>query len=302
MDFQHSSPSRPRRPSPARRSAPARRGNPETTTHHLLLALTDERDSVADVLLRASEADTARIAAPARRRCRQAADACAASRSPHPQPRSASAACSSARAPRRAALGDSFTATEHLLLGLARDARRRARVACARRRRQGDAARRPARPARRPVGLLADAEERYGALAKFGRDLTTLAEAGKLDPVIGRDDEVRRVIQVLSRRTKNNPVLIGEPGVGKTAIVEGLAQRIVARRRARGPQGQARVGARPRLAARRRQVPRRVRGAAEGRARRHRARPTARSSSSSTSCTRSSAPARPRAPSTPPTC
>src|SRR5688500_19171826 len=71
-------------------------------------------------------------------------------------------------------------------------------------------------------------DDRYEALERFGRDLTEQAEAGKLDPVIGRDDEVRRVIQVLSRRTKNNPVLIGEPGVGKTAIVEGLAQRIVA--------------------------------------------------------------------------
>jgi ATP-dependent Clp protease ATP-binding subunit ClpB len=73
-----------------------------------------------------------------------------------------------------------------------------------------------------------DPEETYQALEKFGRDLTALAEQGKLDPVIGRDDEIRRVIQVLSRRTKNNPVLIGDPGVGKTAIVEGLASRIVA--------------------------------------------------------------------------
>src|ERR687884_494963 len=71
-------------------------------------------------------------------------------------------------------------------------------------------------------------EEKYQALQKFGRDLTQAAEDGKLDPVIGRDDEIRRVIQVLSRRTKNNPVLIGEPGVGKTAIVEGIAQRVVA--------------------------------------------------------------------------
>ena len=70
-------------------------------------------------------------------------------------------------------------------------------------------------------------EEKYQALEKFGRDLTALAKAGKLDPVIGRDEEIRRVIQILSRRTKNNPVLVGEPGVGKTAIVEGLAQRIV---------------------------------------------------------------------------
>ena len=71
-------------------------------------------------------------------------------------------------------------------------------------------------------------EEKYQALDKFSRDLTDLARQGKLDPVIGRDDEIRRIVQVLSRRTKNNPVLIGEPGVGKTAIVEGLAQRIAA--------------------------------------------------------------------------
>ena len=71
-------------------------------------------------------------------------------------------------------------------------------------------------------------EEKYQALAKYSRDLTSLARKGALDPVIGRDEEIRRVIQVLSRRTKNNPVLIGEPGVGKTAIAEGLAQRIVA--------------------------------------------------------------------------
>ncbi|HEX7596763.1 MAG TPA: Clp protease N-terminal domain-containing protein, partial [Polyangia bacterium] len=72
-----------------------------------------------------------------------------------------------------------------------------------------------------------DAEQRYQSLAKYTRDLTELARQGKLDPVIGRDEEVRRAMQVLSRRTKNNPVIIGEPGVGKTAIVEGLAQRIV---------------------------------------------------------------------------
>src|SRR5687768_5205801 len=70
-------------------------------------------------------------------------------------------------------------------------------------------------------------ESTYEALARYGRDLTDMARKGKLDPVIGRDEEIRRVIQVLSRRTKNNPVLIGEPGVGKTAIAEGLAQRMV---------------------------------------------------------------------------
>src|SRR5581483_8430707 len=73
-----------------------------------------------------------------------------------------------------------------------------------------------------------NAEERYQSLEKYGRDLTDLARKGKLDPVIGREDEIRRVMQVLSRRTKNNPVLIGDPGVGKTAIVEGIANRIAA--------------------------------------------------------------------------
>ena len=101
--------------------------------------------------------------------------------------------------------------------------------------------RRQARSSRRATSLLAalrtirgsaritseDPEATFQSLEKYGRDLTVLARAGKLDPVIGRDEEIRRVIQVLSRRTKNNPVLIGEPGVGKTAIVEGLALRIV---------------------------------------------------------------------------
>ena len=71
-----------------------------------------------------------------------------------------------------------------------------------------------------------DPESKYQALEKYGRDLTAEARRGKMDPVIGRDDEIRRVVQILSRRTKNNPALIGDPGVGKTAIVEGLAQRM----------------------------------------------------------------------------
>ena len=125
------------------------------------------------------------------------------------------------------ALKDQYVSTEHLLLALLDSKTPAAEALEARRRRP----RRPAEGAqgdpRQPAVTDPNAEDQYQALEKYGRDLTELARKGKLDPVIGRDDEIRRVIQVLSRRTKNNPVLIGEPGVGKTAIVEGLAQRIV---------------------------------------------------------------------------
>ena len=148
----------------------------------------------------------------------------------------------------------------------------------------------------------ASAEEGYDALKKYARDLTEAAREGKLDPVIGRDEEIRRTIQVLSRRTKNNPVLIGEPGVGKTAIVEGLGAAHRQRRRAGEPEGQAPDGARSRRDGRRREIPRRVRGAAEGRLAGDHRRGRARSSSSSTNCTRWSAPARRKARWTPRTC
>jgi ATP-dependent Clp protease ATP-binding subunit ClpB len=118
----------------------------------------------------------------------------------------------------RANMGDEYLSTEHLLLALAdRAGVDRDRLL---------AALQQVRGSHRVTSQ--NPEEQYQALERYGRDLTQAARSGKLDPVIGRDEEIRRTIQVLSRRTKNNPVLIGEPGVGKTAIVEGLAQRIVA--------------------------------------------------------------------------
>ncbi len=126
------------------------------------------------------------------------------------------------------ALGDQYVSTEHLLLALAEGSDQAAKLLTESRvtREAILGALQQVRGAKRVTDQ--DPESKYQALERFGRDLTALARSGKLDPVIGRDDEIRRVVQVLSRRTKNNPVLIGDPGVGKTAIVEGLAGRIVA--------------------------------------------------------------------------
>jgi ATP-dependent Clp protease ATP-binding subunit ClpB len=127
-----------------------------------------------------------------------------------------------------AALGDQYVSTEHFLLAMTEGSGPAAKLLTGAgvTREAVLAALTDVRGGKRVTDQ--DPESKYQALERFGRDLTELARSGKLDPVIGRDDEVRRVVQVLSRRTKNNPVLIGEPGVGKTAIVEGLAQRIVA--------------------------------------------------------------------------
>ncbi|HWO89453.1 MAG TPA: Clp protease N-terminal domain-containing protein, partial [Gemmatimonadales bacterium] len=126
------------------------------------------------------------------------------------------------------AMGDEYTSTEHLLLGLVETKGTSARELLSAQGVKPDALREALAAVRGAHRVTSQRpEEQYQALERFTRDLTEMARQGKLDPVIGRDDEVRRVVQVLSRRTKNNPVLIGEPGVGKTAIVEGLAQRIV---------------------------------------------------------------------------
>ncbi|HEY1448976.1 MAG TPA: Clp protease N-terminal domain-containing protein, partial [Caulobacteraceae bacterium] len=124
--------------------------------------------------------------------------------------------------------GDAFVTTERLLIAIAKEGGEAAK-ALASAGVKAPALEDAAKALRK--GRTADtasAEEGYDALKRYARDLTQAARDGKLDPVIGRDEEIRRTIQVLARRTKNNPVLIGEPGVGKTAIVEGLAQRIVA--------------------------------------------------------------------------
>ncbi len=127
----------------------------------------------------------------------------------------------------RTALQDEYIAVEHLLLGLSEDDRvgRRLLKTFNLDTQKLEAATKAIRGSQKVTDQ--NSESRYDALEKYGRDLTEQAKAGKLDPVIGRDEEIRRVVQVLSRRSKNNPVLIGEPGVGKTAIAEGLAQRIV---------------------------------------------------------------------------
>jgi ATP-dependent Clp protease ATP-binding subunit ClpB len=194
-------------------------GNPEITPEHLLLALTAEPDATASVLLRGAGADREAVRSHAESALAKLPSASGATTTQQP---SLAFRETLDRARKEARdLGDQFVAVEHLLLALADRLGRGG---------AGRAALLEAASKLRGAQRADDenAEERYDSLSRFGRDLTAIAESGKLDPVIGRDDEVRRAMQVLSRRTKNNPVLIGEPGVGKTAIVEGLAQRIVA--------------------------------------------------------------------------
>ena len=126
------------------------------------------------------------------------------------------------------AMHDDYISTEHLLLALATDGSEDAQKVCRDFGLTKSAIQKSIQKNRKQNVTNDNPEEGYKSLEKFGRDLTAAARAGKLDPVIGRDEEIRRTIEILSRRTKNNPVLIGEPGVGKTAIVEGLARRIVA--------------------------------------------------------------------------
>src|SRR5712671_5181045 len=202
-------------------------GSPQVEPLHLLLALLEQVDGTTAPLLRAVGADPALVAKQAEERLARLPRARGATLSAPEMSRPLLSAVATASS-RARQLNDEYISTEHLLVGLAADG--------------GEAKALLAAAGATPEALLEafsqirgsarvtsqDPEDTYKALEKFGVDLTKQARDGKLDPVIGRDAEIRRVIQVLSRRTKNNPVLIGEPGVGKTAVVEGLAQRIVA--------------------------------------------------------------------------
>src|SRR5215218_2754968 len=202
----------------AQRLARTRR-NPEVAPQHLLLALLEQDGGIVVPVLRRAGADPERV----RRRANESADALPTVSDPSAAPALGSGLIELLKRADDEArgMGDEYVSTEHLLLALAADPKVDAGAS-------RDQLAEAVQEVRGPHRVTDQSpEDKYQALETYGRDLTQAAEQGKLDPVIGRDDEVRRVIQVLSRRTKNNPVLIGEPGVGKTAIVEGLAQRIV---------------------------------------------------------------------------
>ncbi|MEJ8636326.1 ATP-dependent chaperone ClpB [Streptomyces sp. MS2.AVA.5] len=202
-------------------------GHPDLTPAHLLLALlTGEDNANITDLLAAVEADQAAVRSGVERLLAAQPSVTGSTVAP-PQPNRELLAVVADAGQRAKELGDDYLSTEHLLIGLAAKGGAAGEVLA----QQGASAKKlldafeTARGGRRVT--TPDPEGQYKALEKFGTDFTAAAREGKLDPVIGRDQEIRRVVQVLSRRTKNNPVLIGEPGVGKTAVVEGLAQRIV---------------------------------------------------------------------------
>ncbi|MFF2958497.1 ATP-dependent chaperone ClpB [Streptomyces sp. NPDC057963] len=202
-------------------------GHPDLTPGHLLLALLagEDNENIID-LLAAVEADQIAVRTETERLLGAEPSVTGSTVAP-PQPNRELLAVIADAAQRAKELGDDYLSTEHLLIGIAAEGGRAGEILSG----QGASAKRlldafeKSRGGRRVT--TPDPEGQYKALEKFGTDFTAAAREGKLDPVIGRDQEIRRVVQVLSRRTKNNPVLIGEPGVGKTAVVEGLAQRIV---------------------------------------------------------------------------
>ncbi|WP_330297670.1 ATP-dependent chaperone ClpB [Streptomyces sp. NBC_00503] len=202
-------------------------GHADLTPAHLLLALLagEDNENVTD-LLAATDADQAAVRAGADRLLAALPSVTGSTVAP-PQPTRELLAVLAEADAQAGKLGDEYLSTEHLLIAIAAKGGAAGELLAA----QGATAKKllsafeTSRGGRRVTSP--DPEGQYKALEKFGTDFTAAAREGKLDPVIGRDHEIRRVVQVLSRRTKNNPVLIGEPGVGKTAVVEGLAQRIV---------------------------------------------------------------------------
>ena len=199
----------------------ARSRNSELTPAHLLVALLEQEDGFAPAALRKLSADVPAITD----RAHKAVAELPTVTGEQPEVRPSSALINVLQRAERemAGRGDEYISVGHLLLALADPASGVADILPDR-----DSLLRAVEETQGSSRVTSpNAEEMAEALEKFGRDLTADARQHKLDPVIGRDEEIRRVIQVLSRRTKNNPVLIGEPGVGKTAIVEGLAQRIV---------------------------------------------------------------------------
>jgi len=203
-----------------------RAGHAEMTPEHLLLALIAQRDGIVPALVGKMNLDPSRLG-PAAQSLVDRLPRVGGGAQPAPSARLRKVV--SAAEQEAEQLKDEYVSTEHLFLALASEA---GRVPSADLLRQQGITRDTVLQALSSVRgsqrvTDQNPEGKYQALERYGRDLTAVARAGKLDPVIGRDDEIRRVIQVLARRTKNNPVLIGEPGVGKTAIVEGLAQRIV---------------------------------------------------------------------------
>ena len=201
-------------------------GNPQVEPIHLLEALIEQREGIALSLLEAVGADVRAIGARTRNALVALPSAQGASTG-SAQPSNALLAVVRDAGERAEAAGDQYISTEHLLIALAASQTEAGRI-LSQAGVDADALTQALAQLRPDPITSADPEGSFEALSKYGRDLTEVAREGKLDPVIGRDNEIRRVVQVLSRRTKNNPVLIGEPGVGKTAVVEGLAQRIVA--------------------------------------------------------------------------
>ncbi|MDN5933777.1 MAG: AAA family ATPase, partial [Pseudonocardia sp.] len=207
--------------------AAALAGNPDVGPVHLLGALLAQGDGIAAPLLTAVDADPAAVRTELTQLGNRLPSAAGATVSAPQLSRDSLAAITAAQQ-LATEMGDDYVATEHLLVGLASTGSAVAQL-LARHGATPDALREAFAKVRGSARVTSpDPESTYQALEKYGVDLTERARSGELDPVIGRDTEIRRVVQVLSRRTKNNPVLIGEPGVGKTAIVEGLAQRIVA--------------------------------------------------------------------------